>query len=66
MRAAGRDWNPFRLCGVAGFAASVVVALGVTAARDESLAAEVALIATAVGVFFALALAARSFGRRDL
>src|SRR4051794_21512724 len=55
----------FRTFGVLGFAASVAIALAVTAARGRSVAVEAALIATAGAVFWALAFATRAATGRE-
>ncbi len=61
----GRTLAPFRLCGLLGLAAAIAVALGLSAARQLSIPVEVALIATAISVFFGLALATKALTGRE-
>ena len=51
--------SPFRACGLTGFACACALALVLAGARGISLPVQAGLIATAVAVFFALALATR-------
>ena len=65
LRIAGREIPSFRVCGLIGFGAAVGVALGVSAGRSLSLATELALIVTAVAVFFSLALVSKAVTGRE-
>jgi hypothetical protein len=55
----GHAFGAFRFFGCLGLAAAIVIALGLAAARDLSLAAELGLIAAAIATFLALAVLAR-------
>jgi Prolipoprotein diacylglyceryl transferase len=61
----GRTLSPFRLTGLAGLAAAVAVALGMSAARGLSIPVELGLIATAIAVFIGLALATKALTGRE-
>jgi prolipoprotein diacylglyceryl transferase len=60
-----REVSAFRACGLFGLACATAVALSVSAARDLSLLTELALIATSIAVFAALALATRAVTGRE-
>jgi len=61
----GRAVAPFRLSGLAGLAAAVAVALGLSGALHLSIPVELALIATAIAVFLGLALATKAMTGRE-
>lgn len=66
IRIRGRQVSAFRACGLAGLAAAIAVALGLSASRHVSLTAELGLIAIAIIVFLALALVTRAITGREV